>query len=124
MNMLLAILPTILLTAYSQLVIKWRVAAMAAAGADHAGSASARAVGYLTDPYIISAYVFSLLSSIAWLYVVEKYPVSIAFPAYIGVLFAVVILGSNLLLHEPVSLQHLAGIALIMLGVVVASRAA
>ena len=66
---------------------------------------------------------FALLSSIAWLYVLEKYPVSIAFPTYIGVLFAVVTVGSVLLLKEQVSAQHVVGMALILAGVVVVSRA-
>ena len=122
MKLLLAVLPTILLAAYSQLVSKWRVTALAASGGEPA-SASARVLQYLTDPYIISSYAFALLSSIAWLYVLEKYPVSIAFPTYIGVLFAVVTVGSVLLLKEQVSVQHVVGMALILAGVVVVSRA-
>lgn len=124
MKFILALLPTILLTSYSQLITKWRVSHLQAVAPEVKLSGLARAIHYLTDPYIISAYAFSLLSSIAWLYVVEKYPVSIAFPTYIGVLFAVVLLGSTVLLREPLSSQHLVGIALIMAGVVVASRAA
>ena len=122
MKLLLAVLPTILLAAYGQLVSKWRVAALAASGGEPA-SAPARVLQYLTDPYIISSYAFALLSSIAWLYVLEKYPVSIAFPTYIGVLFAVVTVGSVLLLKEQVSAQHVVGMALILAGVVIVSRA-
>jgi multidrug transporter EmrE-like cation transporter len=123
MKLLLAILPTILLTAYSQLIVKWRVTVLAAAAGDSPGAA-ARATRYLVDPYIISAFVFSLLSAVAWLYVAEKYPVSIAFPTYVGVLFAIVTVGSAFLLKETVSAQHLAGLALILAGVVVVSQVA
>ena len=123
MKLLLAILPTILLMAYSQLVVKWRVTVLAAAARDSTGAA-ARATRYLVDPYIISAFVFSLLSAVAWLYVAEKYPVSIAFPTYVGVLFAIVTIGSAFLLKETVSAQHLAGLALILAGVVVVSQVA
>lgn len=122
MKLLLAVLPTILLAAYGQLVSKWRVAALTATGAEPA-SAPARVLTYLTDPYIISSYVFALLSSIAWLYVLEKYPVSVAFPTYIGVLFAVVTVGSALLLKEHISVQHVLGMGLILVGVIVVSRA-
>ena len=124
MKLLLAILPTILLTAYSQLIVKWRVTVMAAAAAGDSAGAAARAARYLVDPYIISAFVFSLLSAVAWLYVAEKYPVSIAFPTYVGVLFAIVTVGSAFLLKETVSAQHLAGLALILIGVVVVSQVA
>ena len=121
MKLLLAMLPTILLTAYSQLVIKWRVTALAAAASD-SSSMMSRAMRYLVDPYIVSAFVVSLLSAIAWLYVAERYPVSIAFPSYVGVLFAIVTVGSALLLKEPISAQHIAGLVLILAGVVVVSR--
>jgi multidrug transporter EmrE-like cation transporter len=113
-------LPTILLTAYSQLVIKWRVNALAAAAGDSNGMA--RTIHYLVDPYIVSAFVFSLLSAIAWLYVAERYPVSIAFPSYVGVLFAIVTVGSALLLKETISAQHILGLVLILAGVVVVSQ--
>lgn len=122
MKLLLAVLPTILLAAYGQLVSKWRVAALTASGGEPA-SAPARVLHYLTDPYIISSYVFALMSSIAWLYVLEKYPVSVAFPTYIGVLFAVVTVGSALLLKEHISVQHVLGMGLILVGVIVVSRA-
>lgn len=123
MKLLVAVLPTILLTSYSQLVTKWRVATLAA-GSTATMSASERTLGYLVDPYIISAYVFSLLSSIAWLFVVEKHPVSTAFPVYVGAMFAFVTIGSAVWLKESVSVQHLVGLLLILVGVTFISQAA
>src|SRR5688572_753168 len=123
MKLLLAVLPTILLTTYSQLIIKWRVATLVASTAQSIG-ASERTFHYLLDPFIISAYAFSLLSSIAWFFVVERHPVSIAFPVYVGVLFSVVTVGSTLWLKETISIQHFVGLALITVGVVVVGRAA
>ena len=123
MKLLMAVLPTILLTSYSQLMIKWRVTTLAAATA-HSLSVPGRTFAYLLDPYIMSAYAFSLLSSVAWFFVCERYPVSIAFPFYVGVLFSVVTVCSALLLKETISAQHLVGLTLIMIGVVVVSRAA
>ena|SRR5688572_21883306 len=123
MKLLMAVLPTILLTTYSQLVTKWRIAALAA-GSAASLSVSERTFGYLIDPYIISAYAFSLLSSIAWLFVVERHAVSIAFPVYVGAMFAFVTIGSALWLKESISIQHLVGLLLILAGVIVVSRAA
>ena len=123
MKLLVAVLPTILLTSYSQLIIKWRVTTLAAATAQSL-SVPGRTFAYLLDPYIISAYVFSLLSSVAWFFVCERHPVSIAFPVYVGVLFSVVTVCSVLLLKETISTQHLVGLALIVVGVIVVSRAA
>lgn len=123
MKLLLAILPTILLTSYCQLIVKWRVTTLAATVSDSAGMA-ARVTHYLVDPYIISAFVLSFFSAIAWFYVAERYPVSIAFPTYVGVLFAIVTIGSTILLRETISAQHLVGLAFILIGVVVISRVA
>jgi multidrug transporter EmrE-like cation transporter len=122
MKLLMAVLPTILLTAYGQLVTKWRVTTLAAA-ADGSMSVSARTFEYLLDPFIISAYAFALLSSVAWLFVVEKYPVSVAFPVYVGALVVIVTVGSALLLKESISAQHVFGLLLIFAGVAVVSRA-
>lgn len=123
MNLFLAILPTIFLTIYSQLMIKWRVGVLKA-GMPDATSTTGRAWHYLTDPLILSAFFAAFLAAVAWLYVCEKYPVSIAFPTYTGILFAFVTIGSAVLLKETISLQHLIGIGIILLGVALVSRAA
>lgn len=122
MKLIIAILPTVLLTIYSQLITKWRVTALMA-GQEAPLTMKARLIMYLSDPIILSAFACSFLAGVAWFAVAEKYPASIAFPTYVGVLFMLVLLGSSLFLGERVSLQHLAGIGLILLGVVVASRA-
>lgn len=123
MKLILALLPTIVLTAYSQFVIKWRVALLASTELRDVGTAQ-RILAYLLDPYIISAYAVSLLSSMAWFLVSEKYPLSISFPVYVGIIFAVVTVGGNVWLRETISPQHLAGILFILVGVVAISRAA
>ena len=114
-------LPTIMLTAYSQLVVKWRVTVLATSAADSSGPV-ARVTHYLVDPFVLSAFVASFLSAIAWLQVAERYAVSIAFPSYVGVLFAIVTVGGALLLKETISAQQIVGLALILAGVVVVSQ--
>ncbi len=122
MNLILAMMPTILLTLYSQLMIKWRVTLLLAEQPAALGF-KARVILYLGDLYILSAFAGSFLAAIAWLAVAEKYPTAIAFPSYVGILFMLVLLGSALFLGERISLQQLLGIGLILVGVVVASRA-
>lgn len=123
MKLLLAALPSILLSAYSSLVIKWRVALLAGTAA-HGMEPFERALTYLRDPFIISAYSCALLSSVAWFFVAEKHPVSIALPVYIGVLFCIVSVGSTFLLRESISASSLVGIGMILAGVAIVSRAA
>lgn len=121
MRLIWAALPAILLASISQLTIRWRVTTLAATTVQSVG-VPARAFGYLTDPYILGAYVFSLLSSVAWFFVLEKYPVTVASPFYVGLLFTLNTLGSALWLREGVSMQQVAGMLLILAGVVVVSR--
>lgn len=121
MKFFLALLPTIFLTSYSQLITKWRIMGFSSLQ-EAKFSLAQRLFFYLLDPYIISAYVFSFLSSIAWLCVVEKFPVSIAFPAYMGILFVIVTIGGSLMLKEAISLQQVLGLTLIIAGVFVTSR--
>ena len=120
-RLFLLILPTLLLSSYGQLVTKWRVTELMGRQTGDMGKLD-RLQAYVADPYILSAYAFSFLSSVAWMYVIEKFPVSVAFPAYMGMLFVVVSLGSSLMLKEAVTLQQMAGMALIAAGVFVISR--
>jgi multidrug transporter EmrE-like cation transporter len=121
MRLILAILPTMLLVVYGQLVIKWRVAALAAE-APQAAAPLARLLTYLSDPYILSAYIAALASSMTWMFVVESYPVSLAFPLHIGLTVMAVVLGGIYLFGEPITAPRILAVALILAGIVIGSR--
>ena len=121
MKFLFAIAPTILLVVYGQLITKWRVATIS----DHfepTTSLSGKIVAYVTDPYILSAYITVFIGSFTWMFVLERYSLSQAFPAYIGLTFGLVVLGSIYLLDERVSVLRIIGMGLILLGVFIVSR--
>jgi multidrug transporter EmrE-like cation transporter len=122
MKLLLAMAPTIFLMVYSQLVTKWRVQSLFDAGGEGRGEAS-RVMAYLSDPYILSAYAAALAASVAWMFVVERNAISIAFPLYIGLTVALVAIGGMVLQGEPVTLARILSIALILAGVAIGSRA-
>ena len=121
MKLLLAIIPTVLLMVYGQLVIKWRVQALFEGGNSHPEGMS-RLFTYLSDPLILSAYLTSLAASVAWMFVVERYAISIAFPLYIGLTVVVVAIGGVVLFNEPMTGSRLAAIALIVAGVAIGAR--
>lgn len=81
-------------------------------------SFSDRIMKFLSDPAIISAYGAALIGSFAWLYVVTKLPLTIAFPIYIGVTFALVLLGGWFFLGEALSSTKVIAILLIFAGIV------
>lgn len=121
MKLLLAMLPTLLLTIYSQLIIKWRISELLEAQSAPLAMKT-RLIVYLSDPYILSAITATFISGIAWFMVAEKYPVSIALPTYVGILFVLLLLGSAIFLGESVSLKQVFGASLILIGVAVVSH--
>ncbi|TMH59538.1 MAG: hypothetical protein E6H57_22420 [Betaproteobacteria bacterium] len=121
MRLILAILPTMLLVVYGQLVIKWRVAALSGL-ANPADGPLGRLVSYLGDPYILSAYVAALASSMTWMFVVESYPLSLAFPLHIGLTVMAVVVGGIYLFGEPITASRIVAVCLILAGIAIGSR--
>lgn len=122
MKLLLAMAPTIFLMVYSQLVTKWRVQSLFAEGGQGAPDGLARLTTYLTDPLIVSAYAAALAASMVWMFVVERYAISIAFPLYIGLTVAMVAIGGVTMFGEPVNSSRLISIVLILAGVAIGAR--
>lgn len=115
MKTYLLILPIALLVTYSQLIVKWRTNSLdTAAGA----GLLQNLLRFLSDWVILSAYGAALFASFAWLYVVTKLPLTVAFPVYIGTTFAMVLLGGWIFLAESLSPAKLLAVALIMGGIV------
>jgi multidrug transporter EmrE-like cation transporter len=116
----LLILPIAALVAFSQLIVKWRSRSLGDMTSDGLGGHLTR---FLTDPIIISAYAAALFASFAWLYVVTKLPLTVAFPVYIGITFAMVLMGGWAFLGENLSATKLLAVALIMGGIIVGMSA-
>lgn len=109
------ILPISLLVTYSQLIVKWRSSLV-----DHLpGSGFLQHLSkFISDPVVLSAYAAALFASFAWLYVVTKLPLTVAFPVYIGVTFAMVLLGGWFFLSETLTATKLIAVLMIFSGIV------
>jgi multidrug transporter EmrE-like cation transporter len=121
MRLLLTMSPTILLIVYGQLITKWRIEILAKT-IPETSSAISRLMVYLTDPYILSAYVAAVAGSIAWMFVVEHYAISLAFPIYIGLTVLLVVIGGTVLFDEQLTASRVVAVFLIILGVALGSR--
>ena len=121
MRILLEVLPPVLLVVYGQLIIKWRVQLMAAS-ASFTEDKLARMLAYLSDPYIVSAYLAALASSIAWIFVLERHPLTLAFPLYIGLIVLMVIVAGVAMFDEQMTASRVAAVVLILAGVSLGSR--
>lgn len=110
----LLILPIALLVTFSQLIVKWRSNTREV---ELGLTYLQYFIRYLTDPVILSAYVAALIASFAWLFVVARLPLTVAFPVYIGVTFMMVLLGGWFFLAETMSTTKLIAISLILFGI-------
>ena len=120
MRVFLAVLPTVLLVAYSQVIVKWRMGALSLILADRVGMY--KYVSYLFDPFILSAYIAGLLGSFVWLFTVSRLPLGLAFPIYQGLTFLLVVMASMIILKEPLTSFKFIGILMILGGVIVGTR--
>jgi multidrug transporter EmrE-like cation transporter len=121
MKLFYAMSPVVLLIVYSQLITKWRATELTIKFGD-ANSLFDKALLYAKDPYIITSYIAALLASILWIFVVEKYDLSVAFPVYVGLTVLFVILGGCLFFSEIFNFTKLISMMLIVMGVALASR--
>lgn len=118
MRLLGYVAPTVLLVVYSQLVLKWRLPALGTLPPRHFDKAFFL-LKVLCDPYVASGFIAAFLGSLAWLAAISKIPLSVGFPAYYGLTFAFVMLGTAWLLNEQITVLKLIGAGLILLGVIV-----
>ena len=114
MKIYFLIFPIALLVTYSQLVVKWRAVGTTDLGQ---GSFLYQIAKFIGDPWVLSGYVAALAASFAWLFVVTKLPLNVAFPTYIGVTFAMVLLGSSIFLGEVLTTTKLVAVAMIFCGI-------
>ena len=116
----LYIIATIFFTVYGQLILKWRIGTCG----DLPSSFLAKLtflISLLLDPGILSGFVAAFLASLAWMAAMTKFDLSHVYP-FMSLNFVIVLLLSGLLLAEPLSLQKIFGVGLIVIGTVVAAR--
>jgi uncharacterized membrane protein len=111
------VLTTIALTAYGQLILKWRIAAY---GALPEGTLERTGflLRLLLDPFILSGLAAAFFAALAWMAALTQLELSRAYPL-MSLSFALVLALSVWLLGEQLSAGKLAGVALIVLGTIV-----
>lgn len=114
------IISTIVFTVYGQLILKWRIGSFGPLPND-----SLEKLRFLTnllfDPLILSGFIAAFVASLAWMAAMTKFELSHAYP-FMSLNFVVVLILSGWLLNEQMSFQKFAGVGLIVLGTLLASR--
>ena len=75
----------------------------------------------LINPWVFSGFVAAFLASLAWMAAMTKFDISHAYP-FMSLNFVLVILAGGLLFHEAITPYKLAGLALVVAGLIVGSR--
>jgi drug/metabolite transporter (DMT)-like permease len=111
---------TVLLTVYGQLVFKWRVDD-AGAFPDRNGERAEYVLRLFLDPWVISVFLSALVASVTWALALTRFELSFAYP-FMALSFVLVLVFGAAFLSESVTVAKVAGVALIVLGLVIASR--
>jgi len=114
------IFATIAFTVYGQLILKWRITDYGPLPAGFTEKLKFL-ISLLFDPFILSGFAAAFIASLAWMAAMTKFDLSHAYP-FMGLNFVIVLLLSGWFLSEPITLQKVFGIALIVFGTVVAAR--
>jgi multidrug transporter EmrE-like cation transporter len=116
----IAVAAVVVLTVYGQLIVKWQVGE---AGAFPASS-DERArflLRLLANPWVISALLGGALAAVAWMAALTRYDLSTAYP-FMSTTFVLVLIGSVIFFDESFTVPKVAGLVLIMAGLVVGSQ--
>ena len=110
----------VILTAYGQLVLKWRVI--------QAGNVPSELeakfhyfAGLLIQPWVLSVYLSILISGVCWMAALSRLQLSHAYP-FISGSFVLVLILSGVFFQEPINVSRVAGVILILLGIVIGSQ--
>lgn len=117
---LILILGTVFASAVAQLALKLGMSSPAIAAAGQNGG-RALILAVAGSPLVWTGLVIYGAGVIAWLYVLSKVDLSLAYP-FVGVSFIVVMLFGMFLLQETVGPMRVIGTVLIALGCVMVAR--
>jgi len=78
-------------------------------------------VRLLLNPWVLSGFAAAFLASVFWMAVLTKFELSYAYP-FVALTFVFVVLAGGLLFGEPITFPKIAGLALIIAGITLASQ--
>lgn len=111
---------TIVFTLYGQLIIKWKMSQVGNLP-DHFIEKTTFLFMQFLNPWIISGFISAFIASLCWMAAMTKFELSYAYP-YMGLSFILIMISSALLFHEPISVYKLAGLILVVSGIVVGAQ--
>lgn len=111
---------TIVFTVYGQIMLKWRI--------DKFGDLPPELYDkmifvfrLLLDPLILSGFMSAFVASLFWMAAMTKFDISFAYP-FMSFAFVLVFILSVFLFGEPITVQKIIGLGLIVLGIIVTNQ--
>lgn len=114
------IMGTVLFTVYGQLILKWRIERYGCLPTPFFEKLIFL-LKLLFDPFIFSGFFAAFIASLFWMAAMTKFELSYAYP-FQSASFVLVFILSIFLFHENFSYYKLAGLLLIVSGIIVTSR--
>ena len=112
----LYIVGTVAFTVYGQIILKWRIGIYGQLP-DSASDKILFLLKALLDPYIFSGLVAAFIASLFWMAAMTKFDVSLAYPLITAGLTLTTVFMAFVILSEPVSINKVIGVVLIISGV-------
>ncbi len=116
----LYILGTITLTVYGQLILKWQVS-LAGSLPDGLQEKLFFLFRLVINPWVISSLLAAFLAFLCWLAALTKFELNYAYP-FMSLSFILVLLLSGVFLNESISMNKIAGVVLILIGIAIGSK--
>jgi multidrug transporter EmrE-like cation transporter len=114
------ILGTILFTVYGQIILKWQVSRLGPLPLEM-GDKLLVLARLLVNPWVMSCIVAGLLAFFCWIAALTRFQLTYAYP-FVSVTFALVLVLGAIFFGESLTVGKVAGVAFIILGVVIGSR--
>lgn len=106
---------------YGQIVLKLRIIAAGEMGNGLAGLAN-YLIRLLLDPWVWTCLAAAFIGGLCWMAALSRLSLSTAYP-FVALMIAGVMLANAAVMGEPLRLLHIAGVALIGLGLVAIAQA-
>lgn len=111
---------TILFTVYSQLVMRWQVAAAGPLPDDLAGKISF-VFTLLLNPWVITGVVATFCAGVSWMLAMTRFEISYAFP-FVSLNYVFILAASFFLFNESITLPKLIGSLIVIAGIIVIAK--
>ena len=111
---------TVILTVYSQLIMRWQVSAAGSLPTNLSDKFD-YVITLLLNPWVMSGIVATFFAGVSWMLAMTKFEISYAYP-FVSLNYILVLAAGFLFFQETVSITKLAGSALVILGIFVIAK--